>query len=190
MLKTYKILSVLLDYPDETFAELLPSSMEIVRKENILYYTLQSSLEQFVAAASALSLAEWQMLYVQQFDCSKTVNLYLFDHIYGDSRQRGQAMVDMKEMYARSGLSMSDGELPDFLPLFLEYLSTLGSAHEAATLLSNVRHILVKIREKLEKEDSFYRHLFVILEELAETESKETCTEIITKTEQYERLSE
>lgn len=175
MLKTYKILSVLLDYPDERLAELLPSSMEIVRKENLLYYTLQASLEQFVAAASALSLAEWQMLYVQQFDCSKTVNLYLFDHIYGDSRQRGQAMVDMKEMYARSGLSMSDGELPDFLPLFLEYLSTFDSAQEAAGLLLNVRPVLGKIREKLEKEDSFYHHLFAILEGLADVEYDEKC---------------
>lgn len=175
MLKTYKILSVLLDYPDETTVELLPAAAGYTRQEKLLYYTLQDALEQFITASSALSLAEWQMLYVQQFDCSKTVNLYLFDHIYGDSRDRGQAMVDLKEMYAQSGLIMSDGELPDFLPLFLEYLSTQSSAQEAGALLSNVRPILSKIREKLEKENSFYYHLFTVLEGLAETEPEGMC---------------
>lgn len=175
MLKTYKILSLLLDYPEETTVAFLPEAAGYTRQENLLYHSLQESLEQFVAAASDLSLGEWQMLYVQQFDSSKSVNLYLFDHVYGDSRERGQAMVDLKEMYARSGLEMSGGELPDFLPLFLEYLSIQTSPVEAAKLLSNVRPILNKIREKLAKEDSFYHHLFAVLEGLSEIECEKAC---------------
>lgn len=175
MLKTYKTLSILLDYPEETTIAFLPEAAEHVQQEKLLDTALQQALEQFVASASALSLGEWQMLYVQQFDCSKTVNLYLFDHIYGESRERGQAMVDLKEMYTRSGLEMSDGELPDYLPLFLEYLSTLPTAAEASALLSNVRPILKKIGEKLAEEDRFYHHLFAIMESLAEVKCEKAC---------------
>lgn len=175
MLKTYKILSLLLDYPDEALMEALPTVKEEIEKERLLYYSQLEHLDEFLSSCSSLSLGEWQMMYVQQFDCSKTVNLYLFDHVYGDSRDRGQAMVDLKEMYARSGFRMVSNELPDYLPLFLEYLSFLGSREKAVELLYEVKPVLSKIAEKLGESDNPYRHLFAVLLGLAESLREEMC---------------
>lgn len=175
MLRTYKILSLLLDYPDESLAAALPQVKQEIESEKLLYFTLATSLDDFLMACSSFSLGEWQTMYVQQFDCSKTVNLYLFDHIHGDSRERGQAMVDLKEMYARSGFLMSDAELPDYLPLFLEYLSFQGSPEKAAELLYEIKPVLQKISEKLGEKDNLYHHLFDILLGLAESSREEAC---------------
>ena len=175
MLRTYKILSLLLDYPDESLVTALPLVKHEVENERLLFFTLTRHLDEFLSACSSLSLGEWQMMYVQQFDCSKTVNLYLFDHIYGDSRERGLAMVDLKEMYAQSGFEMVGGELPDFIPLFLEYLSYLGSPEKAMELLFEVKPILSKIGGKLGEKENPYHHLFDILVGLAESLHEEAC---------------
>lgn len=177
MLKTYKILSLLLDYPDEALVRAIPFFREEIEKENKVHATCLKNLETFLSVCSSMSLSDWQMMYVGQFDCSQAVNLYLFDHIYGDSKARGQAMVDLKEMYNRSGFRMISNELPDFLPLFLEYLSFQDSPEVAGTLLFEVKPVLEKIGKKLEENDHLYRHLFRILVELAakEKEWEEKC---------------
>lgn len=79
MLKTYKTLSLLLDYPDDRLLAAFPSIREEVAAENLLFFSLREELDAFLEACTALPLGEWQMLYVRQFDCSKTVNLYLFE---------------------------------------------------------------------------------------------------------------
>ncbi len=168
MLKTYKIISLLLDYPSQEMMDALPQAKEEITKEGLLGVALCQQLDRFLCASASLSLQAWQMMYVEQFDCSKTVNLYLFDHLYGSSRERGQAMVDLKEMYLRSGLSMISGELPDYLPLFLEYLSIGASKEKAAELLQAVRPILQKIERVLRENDNFYMYLFAILVSLSE----------------------
>lgn len=168
MLKTYKIISLLLDYPSQEMMDALPQVEEEVAKEGLLSAALRQELGRFLRASASLSLQAWQMMYVEQFDCSKTVNLYLFDHLYGNSRERGQAMVDLKEMYLRSGLSIISGELPDYLPLFLEYLSIGVSKEKASELLQAVRPILQKIERILRENDNFYVYLFTILVSLSE----------------------
>ena len=169
MLKTYKLLSLLLDYPDQTVETVLDSAREEIRKENLIPSGLEQQLSCFLDNCASLTLSDWQMIYVQQFDYSRTVNLYLFDYVYGDSRQRGQAMVDLKEMYARGGWQMVPDELPDYLPLFLEYLSTLSSGPEAVELLAPLAPILRKMEERLTEENNFYRYLFRVLLGLAES---------------------
>lgn len=182
MLKTYKIISLLLDYPSQEMMDALPQVKEEVAKEGLLSAALRQELDRFLRASASLSLQAWQMLYVEQFDCSKTVNLYLFDHLYGNSRERGQAMVDLKEMYLRSGLSIISGELPDYLPLFLEYLSIGVSKEKASELLQAVRPILQKIERILRENDNFYVYLFTILvslsEDISEGESEGISEEI------------
>lgn len=186
MLKTYKIISLLLDYPSQEMMDALPQVKEEVAKEGLLSAALCQELDRFLRASASLSLQAWQMLYVEQFDCSKTVNLYLFDHLYGNSRERGQAMVDLKEMYLRSGLSIISGELPDYLPLFLEYLSIGVSKEKASELLQAVRPILQKIERILRENDNFYVYLFTILvslsEGISERMSKKPSTETPEKT--------
>lgn len=169
MLKTYKLLSLLLDYPDQTIGTILPSVREEIKKENLISAGLEQQLSCFLDNCASLALSDWQMIYVQQFDYSRTVNLYLFDYVYGDSCQRGQAMVDLKEMYARTGWQMVSEELPDYLPFFLEYLSTLSSGQEALELLTPLAPILRRMEERLTEENNFYQYLFRLLVGLAES---------------------
>lgn len=167
MLITYKILALLLDYPDASLIEALPLMPNVLQQEGLLDASEQKQVDDFIHACSDLTLGDWQMLYVNQFDCGKRLNLYLLDHIYGDSRERGQAMVDLKEMYERAGLQMSDEELPDFIPLFLEYLSLQGDPNRAQLLLSDVRSVLEHIHKLLVERSSSYASLFAVLLKLA-----------------------
>lgn len=168
MLKTYKILSLLLDYPGEELLSALPFVKEETEKEGLLFFPLQEELDCFLSACSSLTLGEWQMMYVRYFDCSHPVNLYLFDHLYGNPRKREQAMAALKKMYVRSGLSAASGELPDYLPLFLEYIALASSVERARELLRHVHPVLKKMQERLEESANFYQHLFAILTGLAE----------------------
>ena len=79
-------------------------------------------------------LYDLQERYVLLFDRTRSLSLHLFEHVHGESRDRGQAMVDLQEQYARANLEVSAAELPDFLPLFLEYLSTLPAKEACETL--------------------------------------------------------
>jgi len=122
-----------------------------------------SKLRDFLDYALPLPLSEWQQQYVQLFDFSSNGNLYLFDHIYGDSRERGQAMVDLTEMYLKSGFTPCYDELPDYLPLFLEYLSLLKKTEDASTLLKEVAPVLENMKKALEKKETPYRFLLDLL---------------------------
>lgn len=163
MQNTYKILSLLLDYPSEEVRENLTGVMEAVKEEECLSDSQCSLLHRFLDYAISLPLSEWQIQYVQLFDFSSNGNLYLFDHVYGDSRERGQAMVDLTEMYAESGFAPCSNELPDYLPLFLEYLSLLKDTGKSEALLKEVSHILENMRKALEKKETPYGNLLAIL---------------------------
>jgi nitrate reductase delta subunit len=89
--------------------------------------------------------------------------LYLFDHVYGDSRERGQAMVDLTEMYNKAGFMPCSDELPDYLPLFLEYLSLLQNEEESLKLLKEVSHILENMHKALQKKETPYSYLLELL---------------------------
>lgn len=163
MQDTYKILSLLLDYPTDELKANLPNIMPLVVEENHLSQAKQQSMQQFISYAQPLSLPEWQKHYVQLFDFTSHNSLYLFDQVYGDSRERGQAMVDLTEMYAKSGFKPSSNELPDYLPLFLEYLSLLSNKEEVEKLLGEVSHIIQHMKEALQKKEATYYHLLEVL---------------------------
>jgi len=103
-------------------------------------------------------LIDWQAEYVQLFDTGKAVSLYLFEHLKGESKDRGQAMVDLMEHYSNRGMHLSASELPDYLPVFLEFLSSL-SAEEAAETLSAAVNVVSLINSRLAAKDNIYRHL-------------------------------
>lgn len=163
MIKTYKILAELFDYPIDETVLLLPSIVTIAQEEALLHTHELKLLQRFVTDMKSQSLINWQATYVQTFDQSKTVNLYLFDHLYGDSKDRGMAMVDLKTMYASKGMEITSGELPDYLPLFLEYLSSLQSPQEAIELLRHWREVLEKIAKALGEVHNSYHPLAIIL---------------------------
>ena len=163
MQRTYKILSLLLDYPDQEIYESLPLIDEMATEDAFLNEDELNDLHLFITACSKLSLEEWQMYYVNIFDMSKKINLYIFDHIYGDSRERGQAMVDLKEMYESRGYELTLNELPDYIPVFLEYLSFLKDEEKTIHLLNEIKAIIEKLHKLTNEEDVFYKYLFNIL---------------------------
>jgi len=105
------------------------------------------------------------------FDRTRSLSLHLFEHVHGESRDRGQAMIDLKAQYESAGLAMTTTELPDFLPLFLEYLATRPLA-EACESLGQPAHIFAALSERLRKRHSAYEAVFRALIVLADAKPK------------------
>ena len=134
MTKTYKVLSLLLSYPNDELQKFLSQVENILREESLLQDDKIQGLIAFCNRFGKLDLTNWQEEYVQLFDYSRSVSLHIFEHIKGDSRDRGQAMVNLMEFYKESGMQLTTKELPDYIPAFLEFLSTLA-LEKAAELL-------------------------------------------------------
>jgi nitrate reductase delta subunit len=109
-----------------------------------------------------------QARYVDLFDRTRSLSLQLYEHVHGESRDRGQAMVELLKLYSSRGLELTAKELPDHLPVFLEFLSMLPT-DEAAALLGEAAHVLEALRERLKKRRSPYARVFDILVALVET---------------------
>jgi nitrate reductase delta subunit len=164
--KTFKVLSALLSYPTEELQQASGDMYAVLRSEALLPTVTQDALQQFVAELAAADLYDLQERYVDLFDRSRSLSLYLFEHVHGESRDRGQAMIDLKSLYEKHGLLSPSNELPDFLPLFLEFLSILP-IEEARKLLGQIDHIRSALGERLEKRQAPYDILFKALGALA-----------------------
>jgi nitrate reductase delta subunit len=158
MIKTYKILSLLLSYPSEEIQEFLPEAMQELAAEKLLEEGPMEEVGKFAAHFGQYDLLDWQAEYVQLFDSGRSVSLYLFEHLRGDSKDRGQAMVDLMEEYRQRGMVLSSDELPDYLPVLLEFLSSLGPG-EAAEMLAGAVNVISLIHHRLAAKENFYRHL-------------------------------
>ena len=164
MRQTYNILSLLLDYPTQELRDNLARIPAIIREECVFTADEQCLLQQFMEyAASFPSLRDWQAAYTAFFDTSTKANLYLFDFVYGTSKDRGQAMVDLKEEYLKAGLMPPEDELPDYLPIYLQYVSAFNNREEAKAALADIQPVLEKMQEQFAKED---RHPYLPLIQL------------------------
>jgi nitrate reductase molybdenum cofactor assembly chaperone NarJ/NarW len=152
---TYKALSALLAYPCADLVAALPEIAAIIDREPRLGRRDKGALRALAAELEAADLLDAQEAYVALFDRGRTTSLHLFEHVHGDSRERGQAMVDLKEIYAANGFVLSANELPDFLPAVLEYLSQRPEA-EAKDMLGDCAHILRAVGEALQDRASNY----------------------------------
>ena len=165
-----KIISLLLSYPS---ADLQAATQEVktsIAGADGITGTQKRLLERLADDIGGLDLYDAQERYVFLFDRTRSLSLHLFEHVHGESRDRGQAMVDLLAMYEADGLSIDAKEMPDYLPLFLEYLSIKPDA-EAAELLGQTGHILKVLRERLKKRQSVYANAFAVLEALASGEA-------------------
>ena len=165
MQQVLKIVSLMLTYPERELQE----SMGELRQEIAaagLSASHRNLLDKLAGNIQALDLYEAQERYVFLFDRTRSLSLHLFEHVHGESRDRGQAMVDLMAMYEADGLAVGAREVPDYLPLFLEFLSTKPEA-EAAELLGQIAHILTALRERLKKRKSVYANAFAVLEAMA-----------------------
>lgn len=168
-LKTYKIFSTLLLYPNDEFKTSIDCVIDILKEEKLISSYELDKLNLFVSYIKENDLLFLQESYVSIFDRQKHFSLYLFEHIHGDSRERGMAMVDLGNLYKRSCFEMPlGGELPDYIPVFLEYLS-LMSKDKAALLLGEIVNIIAVLSRRLEAIDSLYFVIFSILESLSST---------------------
>jgi len=159
MTKTLKALSALLMYPSEDLQAAVSGIRDVIEAENIVPRGVRREMEPFLARLGSADLYELQETYVDLFDKTKRLSLHLFEHVHGESRDRGQAMVDLAALYEKHGLLLDANELPDYVPLFLEYLST-QPIEEARDLLTNTAHILLALEERLTHRGSVYASVF------------------------------
>lgn len=166
MNRIYKIISLVLSYPTDELKTAAPDLIAAVRSEPALGERAQALLSALLEDLGNRDLYDAQERYVMLFDRTRALSLHLFEHVHGESRDRGQAMVDLMGTYEQGGFEIGSRELPDYLPLFLEYLS-LRPEREAAELLGQTAHILAALKERLRKRKSIYRNAFAVLEGLA-----------------------
>lgn len=152
---TYAALAALLDYPDDTLVAALDSIEAHLRDGTRLPKTVRAGLDRFFDYMRERDVLTLQENYVGLFDRGRATSLYLFEHVHGESRDRGQAMVDLLQMYERHGLFLNRGELPDYLPVFLEYLSRLPTP-DARKLLAETGEILRALAGALAQRGSHY----------------------------------
>ena len=124
MIRTFKVLSLLLTYPTAELKAAAPELAAALDAEALLPERLRARLAALIGEIAARDLYDLQERYVLLFDRTRSLSLHLFEHVHGEGRDRGQAMVDLIELYERGGLRLEAKELPDYLPLFLEFLST------------------------------------------------------------------
>lgn len=165
---TYRVLARLLSYPDGDLVGSIPECRRLLAREAVLESEQPRSLNRLMEEIEAGDLIDLQERYVGLFDRVRSLSLHLFEHVHGDSRDRGTAMVDLIAHYRKHGLEMTPRELPDHLPLFLEFLSTL-SPEAARPLLIDTSHILAAIRDRLGARKSHYAGIFDALLFLAGT---------------------
>lgn len=165
-MKTYRALSALLTYPSLELQAAVPE-IRAALAEGLLPPAHAAALEPLLDDLAGRDIYDLQERYVLLFDRSRTLSLNLFEHIHGESRDRGGAMVDLLETYVAGGFDLVSSELPDHLPVLLEFLST-RSAAEARALLADAGHILVALAERLKRRDSVYAPVLSALVALAE----------------------
>lgn len=172
MSKTFKALSTLLTYPTAELQQATGAISEIVGAERAIPARVRKQLHELQMELATGDLYDLQERYVLLFDRTRSLSLHLFEHVHGESRDRGQAMIDLKALYEKNDLFISASELPDFLPLFLEYLST-RPLKEACETLGQPAHILAAIAERLRKRRSSYEAVFRALTALAAAKPKD-----------------
>jgi nitrate reductase molybdenum cofactor assembly chaperone NarJ/NarW len=172
MTRSFKALSALLSYPSEDLQQAAPELRAAIVDEGVVTGDARRALNVLLDDLAKGDIYDLQERYVFLFDRTRSLSLHLFEHVHGESRDRGQAMIDLKAQYQANGLFVSATELPDFLPLFLEYLSTRPLA-EAAELLGQTAHILSALAERLAKRGSPYEAIFRALVAIAAAKPKD-----------------
>lgn len=162
-----KSLSLLLSYPTAALQGALPEIAAEIVEDRRLAPGTRSTLAELTGLLDREDLFDLEENYVLLFDRSRTLSLNLFEHIHGESRDRGGAMVSLLETYRAAGYEPDTCELPDHLPALLEFLSTQPAAFCKETL-ADAAHILAALQARLVRRHSGYAAVFTALLELSE----------------------
>ena len=159
---TLRALGYLLSYPDAQLRSVMPQLVDALRSEGALTSERMSEIEAVCQHLAALDPLEAEARYVDNFDRGRQTSLHLFEHVHGDSRDRGPAMIDLIKTYEQAGLMLDPnkvgGELPDYLPVVLEFVSTLTAA-QMRDFIGEIAHILNAVHTALVKRQSLYAHV-------------------------------
>ncbi|MFC7538079.1 nitrate reductase molybdenum cofactor assembly chaperone [Sphingomonas sp. GCM10030256] len=166
MKMTLRALSVLLGYPSAELQANIGELENAFRSEHALGRAERRRLEPLLQRFREQELLDLQSTYSELFDRSRSLSLHLFEHVHGDSRERGQAMIDLGEQYMQSGFFMDSSELPDFVPVFLEFASCLP-IEKSREMLAQPAHVFAALAERLDKRGADYAAIFHALVSLA-----------------------
>lgn len=166
-MKTLKVLSALLTYPTPELRGAAGELVAVLDREKLLPRPERLALQALIDDLASGDLIDAQERFILLFDRTRALSLHLFEHVHGESRDRGQAMVDLIKLYEEGGYSPTAKELPDFLPLFLEFAATRPLA-EAIALIGQPGHVIAALRERLSKRSSPYAAVFSALLALAQ----------------------
>jgi nitrate reductase delta subunit len=161
-----RVLARLLSYPDAELRSHLPEMCDALHTECAITVGRLVELDVLMDTLSSGDPLDTEAVYVQLFDRGRATSLHLFEHVHGDSRDRGPAMIDLALTYDKAGLYLAPGELPDYLPAVLEFVST-QPPREARAFLSEMVHIFNAIFSALQQRQSAYASVIGALLELA-----------------------
>ncbi|MDD1631989.1 MAG: nitrate reductase molybdenum cofactor assembly chaperone [Methylococcaceae bacterium] len=163
---TLKVLSHLLSYPEAETLAALDEMTAVIEQEKLLPEAHIKPVLAIINSYRGADLLDLQERYVALFDRGRYLSLHIFEHVHGESRDRGQAMVNLLQMYEAHGFEMSTHELPDYIPLFLEFLSQQEPA-EAVKLLQDAMPVLSLLGARLAERGSEFQAIFAALESIA-----------------------
>jgi len=164
--RTLKALSLILSYPTPELQRAMPEIGGVLAADPRLTAAARRALRPLVEALTTRDIYEVQETFVMLFDRSRTLSLNLFEHVHGESRDRGGAMVSLVETYRTGGFDPVTSELPDHLPVLLEFLATRPTA-EAREVLADAAHIFEALNARLNRRQSPYGAVFASLLQLA-----------------------
>lgn len=154
-MKTLRALAALLSYPTTDLVAAADEIRRVIDGDVVLPAAERGALNRLIDEIENVDLYDLQERYGLLFDRTRALSLHLFEHVHGESRDRGQAMVDLLKLYEESGYTPTATELPDFLPLFLEYAST-RPPQAAIELIGQPINVIAALKERLAKRSSPY----------------------------------
>jgi nitrate reductase delta subunit len=160
-----RALGRLLAYPEADLKETLPEIAAAIDGSCLSLPAIRA-LDGLIGDLETMDLLDLQETYTGLFDRNRRLSLHLYEHVHGDGRERGQAMVRLQTLYGLHGLEHDPRELPDHLPLFLEFLSLLPEK-AARHMLGDATTVLTVLRDRLAKRESLYAAIFDALLEVS-----------------------
>lgn len=160
-----RALARLLAYPDAALRADLSDVRRALHDDRVLDSARLAELDALIDSLEKPDRLAAEAHFVEVFDRGRATSLHLFEHVHGDSRDRGPAMIDLAQTYEKAGLYLAEGEMPDYLPVVLEFAST-QPAREARAFLCEIAHILNVIFNALQQRQSAYASVLGALLEI------------------------
>ncbi|MDD2843820.1 MAG: nitrate reductase molybdenum cofactor assembly chaperone [Rhodoferax sp.] len=161
-----RVLARLLSYPDAQLRGDLNDMRQALLSEKAIAPARQEELDALISGLARGNALDNEAEYVEVFDRGRATSLHLFEHVHGDSRDRGPAMIDLAQTYEKAGLFLGPDEMPDYLPVVLEFVST-QPPKEARAFLGEMAHIFNAIFNALQQRSSPYASVLGALLELS-----------------------